>query len=428
MNGSAELGLETASPRPAAGRLAPLRYPAFRRLVAAKTASTVGSWMQLVAAGWLTYKLTGSAASVGVITIASRGPGVVVAAYGGVLADRGGARRLGICVAVVQTLAAALLAAVAAAGSIAVAEIYAATLVIGVGSAIAAPLIQNIVPQSVPPEMRSNANSINSTAYTTARMIGPLVGGGVVATFGVSWCFAINAASFLAVVALFLSLPRDAEQRSHDAVGVRAALHHARVIPMLTTILVTIGAFSAFVAPIQELAPVIAHERGGGAHIVGLLLGALAFGGVLGSLLVTRFVKDNRPRHYVLSVASGLSGAAVIALGFAPDIVTALLAMALAGLFWDVYFVAAQTAIPTVSPHELVGSETGLFYALTLAGLAIGAPLLGLLIDATSVRAALSISGGLMILVALWRAAGLRRRLRAGRVEARRLATTDVLG
>ena len=56
-------------------RLAPLRYPAFRRLVAAKTATTVGSWMQLVAAGWLMLQLTGSAASVGVITLVSRGPG-----------------------------------------------------------------------------------------------------------------------------------------------------------------------------------------------------------------------------------------------------------------------------------------------------------------------------------------------------------------
>jgi predicted MFS family arabinose efflux permease len=403
-----------------------LRYPAFRRLVAAKTATTVGSWMQLVAAGWLTYKLTGSAASVGVITIASRGPGVVVAAYGGVLADRGGERRLGISVAVIQTLAAAALAASGSAGSIGVVEIYAATLVIGVGSAVTGPLIQNIVRQSVPSEMLSDANSINSTAYTTARMIGPLLGGGVVAALGASWCFAVNAASFLAVVALFVSLSREVEHRSHDSAGLRLALHEARIIPTLATVLVTIGAFSAFVAPIQELAPVIAREHGRGAHIVGFLLGALAFGGVLGSLLVTRVLKDNRPRHYALSATSGLAGLSVIALAFAPDILTSLIAMVFAGLFWDVYFVAAQTAIPTVSPRELVGTETGLFYALTLGGLAIGAPLLGLVIDATSIQIALSISGGLMILVSLWRATLLRRRLGSDSVSSGSLGAVDL--
>ena len=393
-------------------RLAPLRYPAFRRLVAAKTATTVGSWMQLVAAGWLMLQLTGSAASVGVITLVSRGPGVVMAAYGGVLADRGGERRLGISVALLQTLAAALLTVTAVTHSITVTVIYVATLVIGLGSAIASPLIQNIVPESVPTGMLAQANSLNSTAYTTARMIGPLAGGGLVAAVGVSWCFAINAASFLAVVALFLSLRRDPKGRAHEPTGLRAALHHARIIPLLATILITIGVFSAFVAPIQELAPVIASRDGSGAHLVGFLLGALALGGVLGSLLVTRFVEDGRPRHYVLSVACGLSGLSVIALGFSPDILTALGAMVLAGLFWEVYFVVAQTALATVCPQEVVGSVTGLFYALTLGGLAIGAPLLGLLADVTSVRAALTISGVVMMLVALWRAIMLRRRLR----------------
>src|SRR4029079_18236034 len=105
--------------------------------------------------------------------------------------------------------------------SITVAVIYVATLVIGLGSAIASPLIQNIVPESVPPAMLAQANSLNSTAYTTARMIGPLAGGGLVAALGVSWCFAINAASFLAVIALFLSLPRDPKGRSREITGLR---------------------------------------------------------------------------------------------------------------------------------------------------------------------------------------------------------------
>jgi predicted MFS family arabinose efflux permease len=409
-----------------ATRLAPLRYPTFRHLVTAKTASTVGGWMQLVAAGWLTLKLTGSAASVGVITIVGRGPGVVMSTYGGVLADRGDARRIGIAVSLLQTLAAAVLAVTASANTISVAVIYAATLVTGVGGAMCAPLLQGIVSQSVPHGMLADANAINSTAYTTARMIGPVAGGGLVAGLGASWCFAINAASFLAVVALFVSLPRDVKHRAHQTVGVRTALHQARLIPLIGGILGTIAAFSVLVAPVQELAPVIAREHGSGAHLVGFLLGALALGGVLGSLLVPRVMADDLPRHYVLSATCGLAGLSIVALGLAPDLVTALIAMFVAGLFWDVYFVTAQTGLVTISPHEVVGSETGLFYALTLGGLAVGAPLLGLLVDASSVSVALGVSGSLMLIFALWRALRTRRHLRAEAAAHDSLVTINV--
>jgi MFS family permease len=106
---------------------------------------------------------------------------------------------------------------------------------------------------------------------------------------------------------------------------------------------------------------------------------------------------------------------------------TALVAMIAAGLFWEVYFVAPQTAMVTICPREATGSVTGLFYALTLGGLAIGAPLIGLLADATSVGVALGVSGGLMILVALRRGTLLRRRLRAGAMTSEAVAATEVV-
>jgi MFS family permease len=397
---------------PAGGRLAPLRYPVFRRAVGARALSSAGGWMQTVAAGWLMFRLTNSAAAVGAITIVSRGPGVVLSGYGGVLADRYDERRLGVWVAVLQTLAASALAATALAHEIDPIQIYIATFVIGAAGAVANPLMQDIVPRSVPPGMLTAANSISATTYTIARMIGPLAGGGLVATLGIASCFWINAASFLFVVGMFAALPREIGLAKRESGGLRVAMREARVRPLLGAALLGVGAFSVLVAPIQELAPVIARQHGSSARVVGFLLGALALGSVIGSLLVNRLVKGDRPRRYVIGAASGLAGVSIIALGLAPNLLLTIAAMVLAGFFWECFFVTAQIALELESPSELLGREMGLFYALTLGGLAIGAPLTGFLFDLTGVRVGLVISGGLMVSFDAWRLIWLRRRLR----------------
>jgi predicted MFS family arabinose efflux permease len=368
--------------------------------------------MQTVAAGWLMLELTGSATAVGALTVVSRGPGIFMSGFGGMLADRYDQRRLGLWVALLQAVAAAALAASAWDGGLSPAELYGATFVIGAAGAVANPLMQDIIPRSVPPEMLASANSISSTTYTIARMVGPLAGGGLVPAVGVASCFAINAASFFAVVAMFAAVPREIGLSQRASGGLRVAVQTARTRPLLLGVLIGVGLFSLFVAPIQELAPVIAREHGDGAHIVGFLLGALALGSVVGSLLVNRLAPQGRPRHYVIATASALSGASVIALGLAPSLALGLVCMVLAGIFWECFFVTAQIGLESESPREVAGREMGLFYALTLGGLAIGAPLMGLLFDLTSVGTGLVVSGALMMAAAAWRLSRARRHLR----------------
>jgi MFS family permease len=211
---------------------------------------------------------------------------------------------------------------------------------------------------------------------------------------------------------MFAALPREIGLAKRESGGLRVAMREARVRPLLGAALLGVGAFSVLVAPIQELAPVIARQHGSSARVVGFLLGALALGSVIGSLLVNRLVKGDRPRRYVIGAASGLAGVSIIALGLAPNLLLTIAAMVLAGFFWECFFVTAQIALELESPSELLGREMGLFYALTLGGLAIGAPLTGFLFDLTGVRVGLVISGGLMVSFDAWRLIRLRRRLR----------------
>jgi MFS family permease len=148
--------------------------------------------MQTVAAGWLIFDLTGNATAVGVLTFLSRGPGMLLSAYGGELADRYERRRLVILLYVCQAVPAALLALVAWEDISRVTEVYAATFMIGVAGALASPSMQQLVVATVPAELGKRATGLGSVSYNTARLIGPAVGGGLVAAIGPGPCFAIN--------------------------------------------------------------------------------------------------------------------------------------------------------------------------------------------------------------------------------------------
>ena len=165
-----------------------------------------------------------------------------------------------------------------------------------------------------------------------------------------------NAASFLPLLAVFATIPRELIARDGGASGgIREAVAVARRRPLLVAAFIWVGTFSLLIGPIQELAPVIAHEHARGAHVVGFLLGALAAGSVIGSVVVSgRFTREGRPRYYVMSAAGGLAGLAVVALALAPSLPVALLAMAMAGVFWEVFFVLALTGCEVDAPPELV--------------------------------------------------------------------------
>ncbi len=274
---------------------------------------------------------------------------------------------------------------------------------IGSASAISKPLMQDIVPKSVPAELITPANALNATTNTTARMVGPLLGGGLVVAFGVSVCFAVNAASFVVMLVLFATLPRDIGKARHAKGGLGPAVRAARASPLLTAVLLAVGAVTLLVAPVQELAPAIADRYGSGAHIVGFLLGALAGGGVLGTLIADRLVDDARPRRYAIAGVSAAAGLLMVALGFAHSLALALVVLVAIGVCLECLYVSTQIGLEVESPPHLAGREMGLYFMLVFAGLAIGAPLLGGLFDLLTVTAGLAIAGVATLAFAAWR-------------------------
>jgi MFS family permease len=369
----------------------PLHYRAFRHALIARVVSAGGSWMQTVAAGWLVYQLTHSAAAVGVLTVMSRAPGIALSSAGGQLAQRHDPRRVALALAFLQVIPAMLLAVVSWLDADTEVAIYLLVLAGSVLGALATAPTAWISSHSVPQELTKKAIGESSMAYNLARFVGPLLGGGLVTALGAGWCFAINAATYLVMAWAVWTLPRRPMPHEDKPVRFAGAVRRTLAHPLLGVVLLGSITFAVLVTPVESLAPAIAHRHGEGAHVLGFLLGGLAVGGLIGNVL-----RDWVDRHGV--AIDRLMGASLVAcalgmvgLALAPTVVVAVGAMVCCGIFWEVIFVeslsAMETAIPTMS-----GVLTGVFFTATAGGATLGALLVGGLMDVVGVEVGLGIA------------------------------------
>ena len=361
-------------------KLAPLRHRHFRHAFAGRVVTSAGSWMQITAAGWLVYELTGNAAAVGVLALLNRGPGLL-SVYSGMLVDRFDARRVGMVLYGVQIVPAVLLAVIAWDHAAAIWPIYVLVFIAGVGTALNTATLPTLVPQTVPREELAAANALSGIGFSTASLAGPLIGGALVVTVGAGACFLANALSYVALIALMLSLPPAARRARDAGHGLRPALEAAHRGSTLSILLGATAVFALLVGPIQELAPVIASRQDDSAHVLGLMLAALAAGGILGNLLIGFDEAPMATRQRLLGAAGLLVAASMVALAFAETLFLSLLAMFGVGIIWEASFIQLMTWLQADSPSGLSGREVGLFFTINLAGLAFGALAVGFVFD-----------------------------------------------
>ncbi|MFI5230607.1 MAG: MFS transporter, partial [Gemmatimonadales bacterium] len=174
----------------------------YRLFFGGQSVSLVGTWITRIATSWLVYRLTGSELLLGVVGFCGQIPTLVLAPFAGVLVDRRDRQRILIVTQVLSMLQSLALAVLALAGIITVAEILALQVVQGVINAFDTPARQSFVVQMV--EDRShlpNAIALNSSMVNGSRIIGPSIGGVLIAAFGEGWCFMIDAISYIAVIA-----------------------------------------------------------------------------------------------------------------------------------------------------------------------------------------------------------------------------------
>jgi MFS family permease len=192
-----------------------LAVPNYRRYFGAVLISSSGTWLQLVAESWLVLRLRGSGFALGITTALAFMPQLLFGTYGGVLVDRWAKRAL---LTGTQTAAGLLALAVGVATVTQVAQIWMvwlAALLLGFVNVVDSPGRQAFAYELVGPDLVATAVSLKNAAITSARAIGPAIGGALIATVGIAPCFLINAASYAVVVLALLSM--DAKKLRREA-------------------------------------------------------------------------------------------------------------------------------------------------------------------------------------------------------------------
>lgn len=407
--------------------LAPLRVPAYRRIWSAAVVSHLGTFLQMTAAPWLMLELTGSAFMVSLVTAFLLLPRLLLTLPAGALADVVDRRTLLIVGNLIGSGSVAAMALLAATGGLSPTLLLALTLLLGSGTAVAMPAFQTLVPDLVPRPLLPQAITLNSGAFNVARAVGPAIGGLLVAAGLLSVSFGLNALSFLVVVAVLLTLPRDqveravGQSRRHllraTAVGVR----YARFTRDIRVLLVVTAVFTLTAASVQALlAPAVA-ELGRGGVAYGVIWGCMGVGALIG--VGTRERARIRFGARMVPVSIVLFGVGGVTLGLAPHVVVAGAGMSLAGLAWVWVLITLNATVQLMSP-TWVRSRVVSLYALVVGIQPVGAFLAGAVAERTGAGVAIALATSITLVLGL---VALRIDLPVlGRVEAPRSAGLEV--
>ncbi|MGH7671139.1 MAG: MFS transporter, partial [Gemmatimonadaceae bacterium] len=267
-----------------------LAHRNYRLFFSGQSVSLVGTWITRVATAWLVYRLTGSALLLGVVSFAGQIPTLVMAPVTGVLIDRWNRHRVLVITQVASMLQSATLAVLALAGIITVPEIIVLQVMQGIINAFDNPARQAFVVNMVDDRNDlSNAIALNSLMVNGSRIIGPSIGGVLIAAFGEGWCFVIDAVSYVAVIASLFAMHVTPEAPAHTDTHIleelREGFRYVSGFLPVRAVLLLLALTSIMGMPYSVLMPAVASKiLHGGPHTYGILLTASGIGAMGGAL------------------------------------------------------------------------------------------------------------------------------------------------
>ena len=355
-----------------------LKHRDFRLLWLGQIVSVTGSQMQSVAINWHVYLLTKSALALGLVGLFRGAPIIVCSLVGGVVADAVNRKRLMIATQSVMLATAALLAVATIMGLKSVWPIYVLSAFASAATAFDIPARQSLMPSLVPAADFPNAVSLGLVVFNIATIGGPALAGFVLAGSGPAIIYAINAASFLAVIAALLAMrvtgSPDLQVGRRDALSFTAlkeGLQFVRRTPIIVQTM-TLDFAATFFASATMLLPIFARER---LHVdargYGFLAAAPAIGSVITALVMARIGTFRREGRLVV-VAVAIFGVATAAFGVSRVFWFSLLMLAATGAADTVSTVLRQTIRQLVTPNHIRGRMTAINMMFFMGGPQLG--------------------------------------------------------
>ncbi|MEX2275593.1 MAG: MFS transporter [Actinomycetota bacterium] len=379
---------------------ASLRVRNFRLFIGGQLLSASGTWMQGVAAPLLVLRLTrGSdvqALWVGLDTALQFLPIMILGAYGGVLADRFDNRHLQIITQILYATVAAVFWIVIATGVVELWMVLTLSFLTGAVMSIDMPTRQSFYLEMVGPEQLTNAMSLNTATFTGSRIFGSALGGLLVAAFGFAPVFAINALTYLAVVAALLAM-RTAELRPRERVKrqpgqIREGIRYVWNTPALRVPMVTMAVVFLFSFNFVVLIPLLVQDTfGGGARLLGVLMSLWGVGSLAGALyLASRSTRPNPRRLAMFGVALG---GTTLLLALAPTVWAAGFVMPLLGAMGIAFAITGNSTLQLTAVGSMRGRVMAIYTVVFLGSTPIGALLAGAMAAILGPRWAFAISG-----------------------------------
>jgi predicted MFS family arabinose efflux permease len=380
-------------------------YRDFRLMWIGACTSSIGTWMQIVAQGWLIYRLSHSARLLALDQFLGGIPIFLFSLIGGVVADRKERRKILLASQYVQMASAGLLTVLVATGHVHVWHILCLSFVSGLAQAFGGPAYQALIPTLVDREDMPNAIALNSIQFNMAVTIGPALAGQALAKLGETWCFGLNALSFLApIISLSMISARFLPVSTTESIfsSLKQGIKFVRKQHSMEALVVLAFCMTALSMPMRTYIPVfvkdIFHR---GPETYGNLLSLMGIGSICGSLMIAAIGNMRRKGRFALTMLVVL-GAGIAGFSLSKSLPISYAVLVLVGASMMAVFATVTSLVQLITTNEMRGRVMSVYNCAFRGGMPMGNLLSGWLVPIFTAPAVLAVNGFLLILVALY--------------------------
>jgi predicted MFS family arabinose efflux permease len=380
-------------------------YRDFRLMWIGACMSSIGTWMQIVAQGWLIYRLSHSPRLLALDQFLAGIPIFLFSIIGGVVADRTERRKILLVSQYIQMGSAATLTILVAFGLTHVWPILCLSFVSGFAQAFGGPAYQALIPTLVDRDDMPNAIALNSIQFNLAVTVGPALAGITLAHLGEKWCFGLNALSFLApVISLSIISARYLPEKSGESMfkSLKQGIHFIWRQGAMVALIILAFAMTFLSMPMRTYIPVfvkdIFHR---GPETYGNLLSLMGVGSIVGSLGVASLGNISKKGRFALSMLV-LLGAGIAGFSFSKALPVSYAMLLLVGASMMAVFATVTSLVQLSVTNEMRGRVMSVYNFAFRGGMPIGNLVSGWLVPAYTAPVVLGVNGFLLIAVALY--------------------------
>lgn len=380
-------------------------YRDFRLMWFGACTSSVGTWMQIVAQGWLIYRLSHSAFLLALDQFLAGIPVFLFSLIGGVVADRIDRRKILLTSQYIQMAAAGILTFLVAANVVHVWQILALSFVTGLAQSFGGPAYSALIPTLVERDDMPNAIALNSIQFNLAVTVGPALAGITLAKLGEVWCFGLNAVSFIApIISLSIISSSFLPAKSTDSIfgSLKQGLQFVRAKGGMVALIVLAFCMTALSMPVRTYFPVFVRDIfHRGPEIYGNLLSLMGVGSICGSLAVAGKGNLAAKGRFSLLMLMCL-GASISVFSLSKSLPVSYGMLVIVGASMMAVFATVNSLVQLITTNEMRGRVMSVYNCAFRGGMPMGNLVSGWLVPAFTAPIVLGVNGVLLILVALY--------------------------